>query len=81
MNTMAATLEQTRSDLAQQGEEVVTTRHGQAVAKLTGVTQVPASGDRREWLAKLAHMRESTATNKSTPTTEEILDDLRGERI
>jgi hypothetical protein len=31
-------------------------------------------------LAKLAQLRESTATGKTSPTTEEILDDLRADR-
>jgi hypothetical protein len=31
-------------------------------------------------LAKLARLRESTATDKITPTTEQILEDLRAER-
>lgn len=83
---MTATLEQTRSDLlrlielTQRGEEVVITRQGQAIAKLTGVPQTKPPSDRRAWLAKLARLRESTATGKITPTTEEILRDSRAER-
>jgi antitoxin (DNA-binding transcriptional repressor) of toxin-antitoxin stability system len=83
---MMATLEQTRSDLlrlielAQRGEEVVITRQGQVIAKLTGVPQAKLPADRRAWLAKLARLRESTATGETTPTTEEILEHLRAER-
>jgi antitoxin (DNA-binding transcriptional repressor) of toxin-antitoxin stability system len=83
---MTATLEQTRSDLlrlielAQQGEEVVITRQGQAIARLTGVPQAKPSSNRRAWLEKLARLRESTATGRITPTTEEVLKDLRAER-
>ena len=83
---MTATLEQTQSDLlrliglAQRGEEVLITREGRAVARLTGVSQPPAVPDRRAWLANLARLREATATGKTTPTTEQILEDLRAER-
>ena len=82
---MTATLEQTQSDLArlvilaQQGEEVVITSQGRVVGRLTGVPAVKPSPSRRAWLAKLARLRESTATGKTTPTTEEILNDLRSE--
>ena len=83
---VTATLEQTQSELlrlielAQRGEEVVITRQGHAIAKLTGVPQPRPSANRQVWLAKLARLRESTATGKTTPTTEQILEDLRGER-
>jgi prevent-host-death family protein len=83
---MTATLEQTQSDLArlvslaQQGQEVVITSQGRVVARLTGVSPTEPSPGRRAWLAKLALLRESTATGKTSPTTEEILDDLRSER-
>ena len=83
---MNATLEQTQADLpkllgmVQQGEEVVITRDGRPVAKLTGVPQTNPSPNRQAWLAKLARLREATATGKTFPTTEEILDDLRSDR-
>ena len=83
---MNATLEQTQADLprllgmVQQGEEVVITRDGRPVAKLTGMPQTNPSPNRKAWLAKLARLREATATGKISPTTEEILDDLRTER-
>ena len=67
-------------DLVQQGEEVAITRQGCVVAKLTRVAPVPHSRDRQAWLAKLARLRESTATGKAAPSTEAILDDLRSER-
>jgi len=44
---------------------------------------VPAprpSASRQEWLAKLARLREMTARDKITPTTEQILEELRSER-
>jgi antitoxin (DNA-binding transcriptional repressor) of toxin-antitoxin stability system len=83
---MTATLEQTQSDLlrligvAQRGEEVVIVNQGQPVARLTGVPPASPAPNRQAWLAKLARLRQATATGKVTPTTEQILDDLRSER-
>jgi len=84
---MNTTLEQVQSELlnlirvAQEGEEVVITDHGQAIAKLVGVPQPNPSSSRQAWLARLARLRESTATGKAKPTSEEILEDLRSERV
>jgi prevent-host-death family protein len=85
---MTATVEQIQSewprllDLAQHGEEIIITSHGRVVAKLTGVAPVPISAisDRQAWLTELAQLRETTATGKTVPTTEEILNDLRSDR-
>ena len=83
---MTATLEQTQSDLLklvhldQQGEEVVITSQGRAVAKLSAVQQSAPPPNRQAWLARLRQLRESSATGKTSPTTEEILDDLRSDR-
>ena len=83
---MTATLEQTQSDLlrlielAQRGEEVLITREGRAVARLTGVPPLRTATDRQAWLARLARLREATATGKTTPATEQILEELRAER-
>ena len=83
---MTARVEQLESewrrliDAARRGDEVVLTSQGQPVARLTGVHQPPLAQDRRRWLAELAHLRQSVATQKTTPTTDEILDDLRSER-
>lgn len=83
---MTATWEQTQSelprllDLVQQGQEVVITKHGRAVARLTGVAQMQPRRDRNAWLAELARLRESTATGKTGSSTEEILNDLRSDR-
>jgi len=83
---MTATLEQMQSDLqrlvnvVQQGEEIVITSQGRAVAKLSAVPQSAPSPDRHAWLARLRQLRERSATGKSSPTTEEILDDLRSDR-
>jgi antitoxin (DNA-binding transcriptional repressor) of toxin-antitoxin stability system len=83
---MTATLEQTQSDLlklvnlVQQGEEVVITSEGRAVAKLSAVPPSAPLPNRQEWLARLRQLRESTATGKTSPATEEILADLRSQR-
>jgi antitoxin (DNA-binding transcriptional repressor) of toxin-antitoxin stability system len=83
---MTATLEKTQSDLvrlvslAQGGEEIMITSEGRVVARLTGVPPVKPSAGRQAWLARLARLREETATGKTSPTTEDILDDLRSER-
>jgi len=83
---MTVTLEQTQSDLlklvnlVQHGEEVVITSQGQAVAKLSAVPRSAPSPNRQAWLARLRQLRASSATGKTSPTTEAILDDLRSER-
>lgn len=82
---MTATLEQTQSDLlklvnlVQQGEEVVITSQGRAVAKLSAVPQVMPSLGRSAWLARLAELREQLSTGKPGSTVEQILDEDRGD--
>ncbi len=82
---MTATLEQTQADLlrlvnlVQQGEEVVITSQGRAVAKLSAVPQSAAPTDRQAWLARLAKLRARLSTGKTGPTVEEILDEDRGD--
>jgi hypothetical protein len=44
------------------------------------LSQSAPSPNRQAWLARLRRLRESTATGKTSPTTEEIVDDLRSER-
>ena len=82
---MTATLEQTQSDLlrlvnlVQQGEEVVITSQGQAVAKLSAVPPSAPLPNRQAWLARLAKMREQLSTGKTGATVEQILDEDRGD--
>jgi prevent-host-death family protein len=82
---MTATLEQTQTDLlklltrVQQGEEIVITREGHPVAKLTGIRQHQRTPDRQAWLAKLAELRQRLATGKSGLTVEQMLDEDRGD--
>ncbi len=82
---MTATLEQTQSDLlklvrlVQQGEEVVITSQGRAVAKLCAVPSSAPSPNRQAWLARLAELRAQLSTGKSGATVEQILDEDRGD--
>jgi antitoxin (DNA-binding transcriptional repressor) of toxin-antitoxin stability system len=82
---MTATLEQTQSDLpkllslVQQGEEVVITNQGRAVAKLSAVPQPAPSLARQAWLARLAELRARLSTGKTGATVEQILDEDRGD--
>jgi antitoxin (DNA-binding transcriptional repressor) of toxin-antitoxin stability system len=82
---MTATLEQTQSDLlrlvdlVQQGEEVVITSQGRAVAKLSAVPQSTPSPNRHAWLARLAELRAQLSTGVRGPTVEQLLDEDRGD--
>ena len=82
---MTATLEQTQSDLVrlvelvQQGEEVIITNQGRAVARLSAAPQGEASRNRHAWLANLAELREQLSTGETLPTIDQILDEDRGD--
>ena len=82
---MTATLEQTQADLrklvnlVQQGEEVVITSQGRAVARLSAVPPSASFPNRQAWLAWLAELREQLSTGKTGPTVEQILDEDRGD--
>ena len=82
---MTATLEQTQSDLlrlvnlVQQGEEVVITSQGCAVARLSAVPPSTATPSRQAWLARLAELRGQLSTGKTGPTVQQILDEDRGD--
>ena len=82
---MTATLEQTQSDLlrlvnlVQQGEEVLITSQGRAVAKLCAVPHSAPSPNRQAWLARLAELREQVSTGKTGSTVEQILAEDRGD--
>ena len=83
---MTATVEELQADLskflerAPNGDEVLITQDGRAVAKLIILPQSPALPIRHEWLQGLAKLRQETATHQSSPTTDEILDELRSDR-
>ena len=67
--------------LAQGGQEVVLTKAGQAVAKITALADPAWPRLRDEWLDDLLRLRSAVGTGKTGgPTTEEILDDLRADR-
>lgn len=82
---MTATLEQAQSDLlklvslVQQGEEVVITNQGRAVARLSAVPPNAPSPNRQAWLARLAELREQLSTGMTGATVEQILDEDRGD--
>ena len=60
-------------DLVSQGEEVLITVGGRAVAKLTGMPDPSARPNKGQWLDKLAGLRARTATGRPGPTVEGIL--------
>ena len=82
---MTATLEQTQTDLlkllgmVQQGEDVVITKEGRPVARITAVPPTHSPPDRQDWLAKLTELRQQVATGKAGLTVEQILDEDRGD--
>jgi prevent-host-death family protein len=82
---MTATVEQTQSELlrlislAQKGEEVVIVNHGRPLARLTPLPENRLNPNRQVWLAKLAELRTRMATGKGGLTTEQILDEDRGD--
>jgi antitoxin (DNA-binding transcriptional repressor) of toxin-antitoxin stability system len=83
---MTATVEQVGREwmrllkLAQEGEEVLITRNGKTIAKLTGVQQQKHERDRQGWLIRLAKLREKTSTGQPSASVEAVLDGLRSER-
>ncbi len=82
---MTATVEQTQAELprllalATQGEEVLITVEGQAVAKLTAVPRPKRTPQEIErWLAELDQLRGRASTGKVGLTVEQILEEDRG---
>lgn len=88
---MTATLEQTQNELprlvrlAQQGEEVLITEDGKAVARITalrgpsGPPAKPWDLERKQaWLSELDGLRAKVGTGKAGPSIQEILDEARG---
>ena len=69
---------------ASRGEEVLITVDGKVRARLAKAGE--ALGDRgpndvQEWLAELRDIRERYSALSAGPTTQEILDELREERV
>ncbi len=82
---MKATVEKTQAELprllalASQGEEVVITVEGQAVAKLTAVPRPKRTPQEIEqWLAELDQLRGRTSSGRVWLTVEQILEEDRG---
>lgn len=91
---MTAALEQSPADLehlvelAQSGEEVVLTKAGLPVAKITAMPArrepltLAEAERRRQWLENLAAHAQRASTGKTGgPTTEQMIDELREERF
>jgi prevent-host-death family protein len=82
--SMTATMEQIRSDLgrildvAQHGEEVIITRQGKAVAKLTGMSLATQSPNRAAWLTRLGALRQRISACENGTTIEQIIEEDRG---
>ena len=82
---MTATLEQTQSDLlrlvelVQQGEEVVITNRGQAVARLSSMPQSAPMSNRQAWLLRLADLRQQLSTGQTGSALEQIIEEDRGD--
>jgi prevent-host-death family protein len=86
-NYMTATLRETKAKLsemvkrASQGEEVVITVHGKAMAKLVGLPRKEKKFDKKKWLAELAQLRRKYSTGRRGRTAEEIVSEGREERF
>lgn len=84
---MTAALEQSPADLehlvelAQRGEEVVLTRAGLPVAKITAMPDSDWPRRRDEWLGELHRLRAAVGTGVPGTPTEQIIDELREERF
>ena len=85
---MTATLEQIQLELprlvtlASQGEEVLITVEGRAVAKLTGLVQSRRSReDVDQWLRELDRLRAQTATGQFGLTVEQIVEEDRNDGL
>ncbi len=74
-------------EIARQGEEVVLTKDGLAVTKLTALPNprdMPSAAEltlRRQWLEDVAkHALRASTGKPGSPTSEEIFDEIRAER-
>jgi len=66
-------------DIARNGEDIVITHEGQAVARLTGLPAQKSSSDRRAWLQRLGAFRARLSTGVRGASVQQILDEDRGE--
>ena len=85
---MITNLREAKSNLSQlvqraaDGEEIVITVRGQPMARLMSVT--PKSGhmvDRQEWADELSAAAEGARVGPRNPTTQQVWDDLREDRM
>ena len=68
-------------ELAQRGEEVVLTKAGQPVAKITGIAETDWPTVRDQWLEELDRLRASVGTGRVGTSTEQIIEEIREERF
>ena len=88
---MTTTLSQRQADLprlvelASRGEDVVITVEGKPKAKLTRADAPPSPQltqlELQQWMAELAELRSRVSTGKMTPTSEELLNEDRADRV
>jgi antitoxin (DNA-binding transcriptional repressor) of toxin-antitoxin stability system len=89
---MTTTLSQSQADLprlvelASQGEDVLITVEGKPKARLTRAESVPSNGaqtpvDMAAWAKELEELRGRLATGKPSPTSEQILEEDRADRV
>jgi len=84
---MTATLKETKAKLSEmvkhaaKGEEIFTTVHGKAQARLTRPLPRRSRANNRKWARELAVLRRKYSTGKSSRTAEEIISDGREEGL
>ena len=84
---MTAALEESPTDLehlvelARRGEEVVLTRAGFPVAKITAMPDSDWPRRRDQWLGELKRLRAVVGAGAPGTLTEQIVDELREERF
>ena len=84
---MTAALEQTPTDLehlvqlARNGEEVVLTKAGQPIAKITAMPDDDWPRRRDQWLKELRELRGRVGTGVIGTSTEQMIEESREERF
>jgi len=85
---MIKTLRESQEELselveaASRGEDVLITVEGKVKARLTKAEDEPSEMDKKAWLEEIdARLREQDTGRKPSITTEEILDEIRADRL
>lgn len=63
------------------GQEVLITVRGRVKARLVAAGPSPEAGGMARWVDRLADLRKRHGTGKSSPSTEEILEESREDRF